>query len=118
MGVSLKRSFELLPLLPVPQGEWTRDLEWLKEEIKEERLRVVKEGRTELIDLASDREALMVLSESSLRAPIHSEYVEIFMYLMTKIMGDRVPENLRRGELSKREASKVIEHLRRLKKSS
>jgi len=105
----MKRSLELLPLLPVPQGEWTRDLGWLKEEIKEERLRAVKEGRKELIDFASDREVLMVLSESSLRAPIHSEYVEIFMYLMTKVMGDRLPDYLRKEKLSEYEMSLLKE---------
>jgi len=54
--VKVKRSLELIPLLPIPQGEWTKDLGWLKEEIVKEREEAVKEGKTELVDHASDRE--------------------------------------------------------------
>ncbi len=112
MGVSLKRSLELLPLLPVPQGEWTKDLGWLRKEIEEERKEALRKGKKELVHEASDKEVLMVLSEASLRAPIHSEYVEIFMYLMTKVMGDKVPEDLRRKELSEYE-TRLLEEMKR-----
>ena len=96
----MKRFLDLLPLLPIPQGVWTKDLGYLKEEIIEERKRAVEEGREELIDHASDREVLMLLCEASLNAPIRSEYVEIYQYLMTRVFGDRVPHDLRKETLS------------------
>ena len=74
--------------------------EVLLKEIIEERRRAVAEGREELIDYASDREVLMVLCEASLNAPIRSEYVEIYQYLMTRVFGDRVPHDLRKETLS------------------
>lgn len=111
----MRRSLELLPLLPIPQGVWTKDLGYLKEEIVEERKRAVEEGREELIDLASDREALMVLCEASLNAPIGSEYVEIYQYLMTKVFGDRVPKDLRRETLTDYEKQLLKDMKRRIR---
>ena len=115
MGVSLKRSLDLLPLLPIPQGVWTKDLGYLKEEIVEERRRAVEEGREELIDYASDREVLMVLCEASMNAPIRSEYVEIYQYLMTRVFGDRVPEDLRKENLSDYEKQLLMDMKRRIR---
>ena len=111
----MKRSLELLPFLPIPQGMWTKDLGYLKEEIVEERKRAVEEGREELIDHASDREVLMVLCEASLNAPIRSEYVEIYQYLMTRVFGDRVPEDLRRETLTDYEKELLMDMKRRIR---
>ena len=111
----MKRSLELLPLLPIPQGVWTKDLGYLKEEIVEERKRAIEEGREELIDHASNREVLMVLCEVSMEAPIRSEYVEIYRYLMTKVFGDKVPHDLRKENLSDYEKQLLMDMKRRIR---
>jgi len=44
-------------------------------------------------------EALAYVSNVSLSQPIASEWVDIYQYLLTRVMGDRVPEELRKESL-------------------
>ena len=70
--------------------------EWLFGEIKLQRL-------TQLIKteegIATDAEALAYVSNASLAQPLASDWVEIYEYLLTRVMKDRVPEELRRDNL-------------------
>ena len=49
--------------------------------------------------IATDAEALAYISNASLAQPISSEWVDIYMYLLTRVMGDKVPEEIRKGSL-------------------
>ncbi len=51
-------------------------------------------------EIATDAEALAYVSNASLCVPLASEWVEIYEYLLTKVMGDKVPEELRKEGLA------------------
>ena len=70
--------------------------EWLKAEITTQRLAQLMKGEE---GIATDAEALAYVSNASLAVPIQSEWVEIYQYLLTRVMGDRVPEELRKDSL-------------------
>ena len=55
---------------------------------------------TEEDEIATDAEALAYVSNASLCVPLASEWVEIYEYLLTKVMGDKVPEEMRKEELA------------------
>ena len=82
--------------------------EWLFGEIKLQRL-------TQLIKteegIATDAEALAYVSNASLAQPLASEWVAIYQYLLTRLMKDKVPRELRKESLSDYE----MEELNRLK---
>ena len=59
--------------------------------------------------VATDVEALAYLSNASLVAPMATEWVDIYMYLFTRWMGDKTPEDLRRDEISPWEQEKLRE---------
>lgn len=70
--------------------------DWLKGEIKMQRLAQlvkVEEGT------ATDAEALAYVSNASLAQPIASDWVDIYMHLLTKVMGDKVPMDMRKENL-------------------
>lgn len=46
-----------------------------------------------------DAEALAYVSNASLSQPIASDWVDIYMYLLTRVMGEKVPEELRKESL-------------------
>ena len=70
--------------------------DWLKGEIKMQRLSQLMKGEE---GIATDAEALAYISNASLAQPIASEWVEIYQHLLTKVMGDKVPEEMRKGSL-------------------
>jgi len=70
--------------------------DWLKGEIKMQRLAQLVKGEE---GTATDAEALAYVSNASLAQPIASEWVDIYMYLLTKVMGDKVPEEMRKESL-------------------
>ena len=51
-------------------------------------------------EIATDAEALAYVSNASLCVPLASEWVEIYEYLLTKVMGDKVPEEMRKEGLA------------------
>ncbi|MFQ5925797.1 MAG: hypothetical protein ACE5IE_07405 [Dehalococcoidia bacterium] len=70
--------------------------DWLKGEIKMQRLAQLMKGEE---GIATDAEALAYVSNVSLSQPIASDWVEIYQYLLTRVMGDKVPEEMRRESL-------------------
>ena len=70
--------------------------DWLKGEIKMQRLAQLMKGEE---GIATDAEALAYVSNASLSQPIASDWVDIYMYLLTKVMGEKVPEELRKESL-------------------
>ncbi len=70
--------------------------DWLKGEIKMQRLAQLVKGEE---GTATDAEALAYVSNASLAQPIASEWVDIYMYLLTKVMGDKVPGDMRKENL-------------------
>ncbi len=70
--------------------------DWLKGEVKMQRLAQLMRGEEEV---ATDAEALAYVSNTSLAHPIDSDWVEIYMYLLTRVMGEKVPEDMRKESL-------------------
>ena len=70
--------------------------DWLKGEIKLQRLAQLMKGEE---GVATDAEALAYVSNASLSQPIASDWVDIYQYLLTRVMGDKVPEELRKESL-------------------
>jgi len=70
--------------------------DWLKGEIKIQRLAQLMKGEE---GVATDAEALAYVSNASLAQPIASEWVDIYQYLLTRVMGDKVPEEMRKESL-------------------
>ena len=70
--------------------------QWLLGEIKLQRLACLITEK----EVATDAEALAYVSNASLCVPLASEWVEIYEYLLTKVMGDKVPEELRKEKLA------------------
>ena len=71
--------------------------DWLKGEIKMQRLAQLIKGEE---GIATDAEALAYVSNVSLSQPIASDWVEIYQYLLTKVMGEKVPAEMRRDSAS------------------
>ena len=70
--------------------------DWLKGEIKIQRLAQLMKGEE---GIATDAEALAYVSNASLYHPIASELVDIYQYLLAQVMGEQVPEELRKDNL-------------------
>ena len=62
--------------------------------------------------VATDVEAMTYLNNASLVAPMRSEWAEIYMYLFTKVMGDKTPEDLRKEEITDYEEGLLLEFKR------
>ena len=71
--------------------------EWLKGEIKTQRLIQLMKGEEEV---ATDAEALAYMYPRALEAPLDSAWTEIYLYLGTQVMGDRMPDDIRKDSLS------------------
>jgi len=83
------------PIIVFDPG-WAETLpDWLKGEIKLQRLAQLMTGER----IATDAEALAYVSNASLSAPLSSEWVEIYQYLLTRVMGDKVPDELKKEGL-------------------
>jgi hypothetical protein len=84
------------PIIVFDPG-WAEDLpDWLKAEITLQRLAQQVTGEE---GIATDAEALAYVSNASLAVPLDSDWVEIYQYLFTRVMKDKVPEELRRESL-------------------
>ena len=70
--------------------------DWLKGEIKLQRLAQLMKGEE---GIATDAEALAYVSNASLAMPLASDWVEIYQYLLTKVMREKVPQELRKQSL-------------------
>ena len=70
--------------------------DWLKGEVKLQRLAQLMKGEE---GIATDAEALAYVSNASLAVPLASDWVEIYQYLFTRAMGEKVPEEMRRENL-------------------
>ena len=62
--------------------------------------------------VATDVEALAYLSNASMVAPMATEWVNIYMYVFTKVMGDKAPEDLRKEEITDYEKGLLLEFKR------
>ncbi len=70
--------------------------DWLKGEIKMQRLAQLIKGEE---GIATDAEALAYVSNASLSQPMASDWIDIYQYLLTRVMGDKVPQELRKESL-------------------
>jgi len=88
------------PIIVMPGG-WGDTLpEWIKTRITLERLAEnMKELRGEQ-PTGTDAEATAYLYTASLTAPMSTEWANIYFYVFTKVMGDKVPEDLRKEEIT------------------
>ena len=80
--------------------------ERLKGEIKLARLAQLMKKEE---GVATDVEALAYLSNASLVAPMRTEWSNIYFYVFTKVMGDKVPEDLRKEEITDYEKGLLLE---------
>lgn len=90
------------PIIVFPAGGWENDLpERLRNELPLRRLIHVQqcvEGKAKW-DEACDLEALLYLYPASLAFPLDNEWSRIYLYLGTKVMGERSPEDIREESL-------------------
>jgi hypothetical protein len=70
--------------------------DWLKGEISMQRLVQLMKGEE---GVATDAEALAYVSNASLCHSLDSDWVDIYQYLLTRVMGDKVPEDMKKDEL-------------------
>jgi hypothetical protein len=102
------------PIIVYPSG-WEQDLpERLKDELPLHRLAHLMKCSQGLAkwDEACDLEALLYLFPASLSFPLDAEWTDIYLYLSTKVMGDKVPQDIKRESLP----DHYLEELRRLKR--
>jgi len=84
------------PIIVFDPG-WADTLpDWLRGEIELQRLAQLATGQE---GVATDAEALAYVSNASLSVPLRSEWVEIYQYLLTMVMGGKVPDELRKEGL-------------------
>jgi hypothetical protein len=70
--------------------------DWLKGEIKLQRLVQLMKGEE---GIATDAEALAYVSNTSLCHPLDSDWTDIYQYLFTRVMGDKVSEEMKKDDL-------------------
>jgi hypothetical protein len=70
--------------------------DWLKGEIKLQRLAQLMKGDE---GMATNAEALAYVSNASLAVPLASDWVEIYQYLLTRVMKEKAPQELRKENL-------------------
>jgi len=70
--------------------------DWLKGEIKMQRLAQLMKGEE---GIATDAEALAYVCNASLAQPLASDWADIYMYLLTRVMKEKVPDELRKESL-------------------
>lgn len=118
---NLKRSIDDIagcfcdPIIVYPSG-WGDTLpKALLDDVPMQRLlrnmRALKED-PEALELATDVEVCMYMYTVTLEFPVNEMWVRIYMYVMTRYMGDRFPEDMRVTELDAYDMS----HLRDLQR--
>jgi hypothetical protein len=70
--------------------------DWLEGETRIQRLAQLMKGEE---GIATDAEALAYVSNASLAVPLASDWVDIYQYLLTRVMKEKVPEELRTEHL-------------------
>ena len=80
--------------------------EWIKGEIKMQRLAQLMKGEEEV---ATDAEALAYMYPRALEAPLDSDWTEIYLYLGAQVMGNRMPDDIRKDSLSDYQMGLLIE---------
>lgn len=114
MGRSNPTPQNLPIVIPRSSGGWCETVPaYLRNAIIEQRELQLADGTFK--DYATDAEVLVVLYCLSLTAPLLSEYVDIYMYVLTKVfefLGIQVPEELRKEELSP-DLQRELLHLKR-----
>ncbi len=97
------------PLIVYPGG-WEDTLpEWVKPRITLERMAQLIKGEE---GVATDAEAVAYLYTATLAQPVRSEWVNIYTYLVGREMGDKLPADMRRNELSRDEKRLLLEFKR------
>jgi hypothetical protein len=70
--------------------------DWLKGEVKMQRLTQLIKGEE---GIATDAEALAYVSNASLLQPMSSDWIDIYQYLLTRVRGGKVPDDIRKESL-------------------
>ena len=71
--------------------------EWIKGEVKIQRLAQLMKGEEEV---ATDAEALAYMYPRALEAPLDSDWTEIYLYLGSQVMRDKMPDDIRNDSIS------------------
>lgn len=71
--------------------------EWIKGEVKMQRLAQLMKGEEEV---ATDAEALAYMYPRALEAPLDSDWTEIYLYLGTQVVRHNIPDDIRKDSLS------------------
>lgn len=80
--------------------------EWIKGEIKMQRLVQLVEGEEEV---ANSAEALAYMYPRTVEASLDSDWTEIYLYLGGQVMGDRMPDDIRKDSLSDYQRGLLVE---------
>lgn len=97
------------PIIVMPGG-WGDTLpEWIKSRITVERLAENMKGLRGEQPTGTDAEALAYLYTASLTVPMSTEWNNIYFYLFTRLMGDKVPQDLRKEEMTNYEKGLLLE---------
>ena len=103
------------PLIVFPGTGWEESIpQALKDRLPLDRLAhnmMCLQGKARW-DEACDLEALLYLFPATLAFPVSEQWTRIYLYLGTKVMGDKIPEDIRQESLSDYD----MEELRRLKR--
>jgi len=97
------------PIIVYPGGWMDSVPKDLKNHITMERMVRLMKGD---LDLATDAECCAYLMTRSLEAPLSYEWAQIYMYVFTKAMGDKAPEDVRVDSLDNYMMGKLI-HFKR-----
>ncbi|MCL0102687.1 hypothetical protein M1N93_01850 [Dehalococcoidia bacterium] len=102
------------PVIAYP-SPWREDIpQWIKDQIKMERLVMNMKVLRGEQPTGTDAEALAYLMPASLEHPIGRDWTDIYMYLVTTVSiraGKKVPENIRVETLSEHLMQK-LNHLK------
>ena len=90
------------PIIVFPSGGWENDIpEWMRRDLPLHRLAHLmkcSQGKANWNE-ATDLEALMYLYPASLAAPMDEEWSRIYLYLGTKVMGEKMPGDIKEESL-------------------
>lgn len=102
------------PIIVFPSGWEDTMPDWMRRDLPLHRLAHVHQclGGKAKWEEACDLEALIYLYPASLAQPMGEEWTRIYLYLATKVMGEKMPEDIREENLP----SHYQEDLRDLKR--
>lgn len=83
----------------------------LKDRVPTERLIMCMRAQTGETPTATDVEALIYMYPRTLEAPLDRDWVDIYLYLGTKVFGKETPEDIRRDTLDGQQM-KDLNHLK------